>query len=85
MTDRDRQSERGKFAPNVKGQRAELKPTPRTASRAVLKKVTTSLEPDVHIQLKIISAQSGQSIEALLRDAVSELIEKYNAPDPKGR
>lgn len=53
----------------------------RFAGRSGLKKVTTGLEPEIHTQLKIISAQSGRTIEDLLRDAVTDLIAKHNA-DP---
>jgi hypothetical protein len=81
MAKSERHTERGRTASNAKAERGKIKPSSQTVLRPVLKKVTTSLEPDVHTQLKIISAQSGQTIEVLLRDAVSELIEKFNASD----
>jgi hypothetical protein len=46
-------------------------------ARSELKKVTTGLEPAVHVQLKILSARLGRTIEDLLRDAIEDLIKKH--------
>ena len=47
------------------------------AARSELRKVTTGLEPAVHVQLKIFSARLGRTIEDLLREAIEDLIEKH--------
>jgi len=46
----------------------------KVAVRSELKKVTTGLEPAVHVQLKILSARLDRTIEDLLRDAIEDLI-----------
>jgi hypothetical protein len=50
---------------------------PKIAARSELRKVTTGLEPAVHVQLKILSARLGRTIEDLLREAIEDLIEKH--------
>jgi hypothetical protein len=48
------------------------------ATREGLKKVTTAVEPQRHKQLKRLSVDHDKSVEDLLREAIDDLLEKYD-------
>ena len=50
------------------------------ATRAGRKKVTAALEPEAHKQLKLLAVDRSQTVEDLLREAVSDLFRKYGKP-----
>ncbi|MGB8843360.1 MAG: ribbon-helix-helix domain-containing protein [Aliidongia sp.] len=50
------------------------------ATRAGRKKVTAALEPDAHKQLKLLAVDRSQTVEDLLREAISDLFRKYGKP-----
>jgi hypothetical protein len=50
------------------------------ATRAGRKKVTAALEPEAHKQLKFLATERGQTVEDLLREAISDLFRKYGKP-----
>jgi hypothetical protein len=50
------------------------------ATRMGRKKVTAALEPEAHMQLKILAAELGKTVEDILREAVSDLFRKYGKP-----
>jgi len=50
------------------------------ATRAGRKKVTAALEPEAHKQLKLLSAERGETVEVLMREAISDLFRKYGKP-----
>ena len=47
------------------------------ATRAGRKKVTAALEPEAHKQLKLLAVEQGQTVEDLMREALSDLFRKY--------
>lgn len=51
----------------------------KAASREGMKRATALLSPDEHRRLKRLSVDSGDSIEALLHEAVTDLLQKRNA------
>jgi hypothetical protein len=50
------------------------------ATRTGRKKVTAALAPEAHKQLKLLSVEQGQTVEDLLREAVSDLFRKHGKP-----
>jgi hypothetical protein len=50
------------------------------ATRAGRKKVTAALEPEAHKQLKMLAVDRSQTVEDLLREAISDLFRKYGKP-----
>lgn len=50
------------------------------ATRSGRKKVTVALEPEAHKQLKLLAVERGQTVENLLREAVSDMFRKYGKP-----
>lgn len=49
------------------------------ASREGMKRATALLSPDEHRRLKRLSVDSGDSIEALLHEAITDLLQKRQA------
>lgn len=49
------------------------------ATRAGKKRLTVVVEPDDHRRVKRLSADSGRSIEDLMREALNDLLAKHNA------
>lgn len=55
-------------------------PQPKAAStREGMKRATALLSPDEHRRLKLLSATSGDTIEELLHEAVTDLLQKRGA------
>ncbi len=50
------------------------------ATRAGRKKVTAALEPEAHKQLKLLAVEQGQTVEDLMREALSDLFRKHGKP-----
>lgn len=49
------------------------------ATRAGMKRVTVVVEPEEHRRVKRLSADTDRSIEDLMREALADLLAKYNA------
>ena len=49
------------------------------ATREGMKRVTAVLPPEDHRRLKRLSADTGRSIEELLREAIAELFTRHDA------
>lgn len=65
---------------------ASAEPAPRTAgffaaTRAGKKKVTASLDPAAHKQLKGLAVEKDGTTEALLTEAINDLFKKYGKPE----
>lgn len=84
LADSMRKLEPGPVAPASPSPAAEREAAPPkgyyAATRAGRKKVTASLEPEAHKQLKLLAIDRGQGVEDLLREAVSDLFRKYGKP-----
>jgi hypothetical protein len=48
------------------------------ATRVGLKRITVAVDPEEHRRLKRLSADTGRSIEDLMREALADLFGKYS-------
>jgi hypothetical protein len=72
--------EQGVKAPEPEAQAPAAARPYRAATREGKKMIAAPVDPAAHRQLKMLSAETGEKAEALIREALRDLFTKYGKP-----